>query len=317
MRILQIGLGDFGLSWYKDILMNTARVSGILLADISPTALSEARSVDKESKCLFFNDMETALKERPDVILNVTPPHMHRRVIEAAVEKGIPVLSEKPIALKFEDARSLAHLSKERKVPVMIAENYRYSKLARKVRKLIEDGSIGKIGTVHIRFFRNHHMTNYHKDLDEPLLLDVAIHHMDLLRYFTGEEVSSLYSRSFNPSWSWYTGHASAHMNLALTGGTLATYQGSLASFTQEDDWNGTWRVEGSRGMIIIEHGMVIVKNNTGESCFKIEEEKDSRLLVLEEFMNALAENRRGETDISDNIKTFEIIHQAMGGSLE
>jgi predicted dehydrogenase len=307
MILMQVGLGEFGMSWYTDILLKMENVQKLILVDRDLGVLNAARNKDTRHRVVTFHDLETAFQEKPDILLNVTPPHAHRAVVEAALRRGIPVLTEKPIALDYADAQAILQLSAETGVPVMVAENYRYSVLARSVRSIIESGTIGKIGTIQIHFFRNHHMTNYHGDLLEPLLMDVAIHHLDLLRYFTSEEAEQVTGCTFNPPWSWYTGHASAHFQIQMTGGIAVVYSGSLCSHQNETDWNGVWRLEGTRGTLLLEKDNITLATAEEQTTIRVTDSADSRRFVLDEFLAALRENRPGETAIQDNIKTFEI----------
>lgn len=307
MILMQVGLGDFGMSWYTDILLKAEGFQKLVLVDSDPGVLNEARKKDSTNKVVTAQDLDAAFREKPDLVLNVTPPHVHRAIIEAALHRRIPVLTEKPIALDHADALAILQLSEKTGVPVMVAENYRYSALARKARSIIEHGTIGKIGTVHIQFFRNHHTTNYHRDLREPLVMDVAIHHLDLLRYFTGEEAESVTGYTFNPPWSWYTGNASAHFQVQMSGSIAAVYSGSLCSHQNETDWNGAWRLEGTRGTLLLENDTLTLATAKEQTTIRVKDSADSRRAVLDEFLASLREARPGETAIQDNIKTFEI----------
>ena len=307
MILMQVGLGEFGMSWYTDILLKAENFKKLILVDSDPDVLNEAQKKDTTNKVVTTQDLDTAFQEKPDFVLNVTPPHAHRTIIEAALHRGIPVLTEKPISLDHADALAILQLSEKTGVPVMVAENYRYSSLARRVKSIIESGAIGKIGTVHIHFFRNHHMTNYHRDLREPLLMDVAIHHLDLLRYFTGEEAEKVTGTTFNPSWSWYTGNAGAHFQIQMTGGIAAVYSGSLCSHQNETDWNGVWRLEGTRGILFLEKDNITLATTEERTTIPMTDSADSRRFVLNEFLASMRENRPAETAIQDNLKTFEI----------
>jgi predicted dehydrogenase len=282
-------------------------VEKLILVDGNPAVLEKARQKDRANKVVAIQDLDKAFQEKPDFLLNVTPPHAHRAIIAAALQRGIPVLTEKPIALEHAEALAILQLSEKTGVPVMVAENYRYSALARKVRNIVESGTIGKIGTVHVNFFRNHHMTNYHKDMQEPLLLDVAIHHLDLLRYFTGEEAEQVTGCTFNPPWSWYSGHASIHFQIQMTGGIAAVYSGSLCAHQNETDWNGVWRLEGTRGTLLLEKDTITLATAAEQTTIRVTDSTDSRKYVLDEFLASLRGNRPGETAIQDNFKTFEI----------
>ncbi|ERJ11644.1 Gfo/Idh/MocA family protein [Haloplasma contractile] len=312
MKILQIGLGEFGMSWFKDILLHHQVITEIIVVDHNKKKLEEAKQYDHKQMCNYYQSLDHALKEQVDLVLNVTPPHEHKDTVDKILEHNIPILLEKPISTCYKDAIAILKRSEDKNIPVMIAENYRYQKKARKVKKLLTNGVIGKISSVNIDFYRNHHMENYHKDLQEPLLLDVAIHHLDVARYLVEQEIKTVYSRLFNPSWSWYKGNASVHLDLLFNNDIVVNYRGSLVSHKNDTDWDGSWRIEGERGVLYMKDSMITVINDEGELTYKINTNEDGRISVLNEFIQSLREKRNGETDIHDNIKTFDIVQKAI-----
>jgi len=313
MKLIQIGLGDFGFGWLKDTLLKREDLEVIGIVDKNSELLSKAMELPRMEKAMAFTDIKEALtKLKPDFILNVTPPGIHKIIDFIAFEHSIPILSEKPIAESFEEAWQILEKSIEMKVPIMIAENYRYNDIVRKARKLILEGVIGKIDSINIDFNRNHYMTNYHKDLEHPLLLDVTIHHMDMLRYLTSVEGKTMYARSWTPKWSWYKGYSSIDLLIDMEEEIKVSYRGSLSSFKNESDWLGDWRIEGEKGILKLSNGKINIIKNESETEIKVSNLDDSRSLLLDEFISSLKEDRISESDIKDNIKTFSIINAAI-----
>lgn len=194
----------------------------------------------------------------------------------------------------------------------MIAENYRYTNIMRTVKKLISLGEIGRLNSVHVNFQRRHKIDNYHNNLKQPLLLDVAIHHIDLIRYLTGVEAQSVFARGWTPEWSWYGGISNVDMLLEMEENIRVSYCGNLSAFDNETGWHGAWRIEGEKGIIRILDDKVRINTRGAEFIVEINENNDSRKIVLEEFLCSLKENRKGETDIGDNLKTYAIIQAAI-----
>ena len=46
--------------------------------------------------------------------------------------------------------------------------------------------------------------------MPHPLIIDMSIHHFDLMRFFLGSDAVAISARSWNPPWSWFAGDASA-----------------------------------------------------------------------------------------------------------
>lgn len=313
MKLIQVGLGDFGLNWLKDILLKNNTVQLIGVVDKNDNLLNSAKELSGMEDVLIFNDLKDALaKLKPDFILNVTPPGIHKEINFIAFENKIPVLSEKPIAEIYSDAKEILEKSIEVNVPIMISENYRYSNYARTAKKIISSGDLGRIDSVSVDFNRKHIMTNYHKDLEHPLLLDVSIHHIDMIRYITGSEAKTVFAKSWTPEWSWYKGYSNVQLLLDLENNIKVSYRGSLSAYKSETDWSCDWRIEGEKGILKMSNGTINVYKNEGDLEIKVAESYDSREFVLNEFIESLTNNRPGETNIIDNIRNFEIVDAAI-----
>jgi predicted dehydrogenase len=312
MKLIQVGLGEFGFGWLKDVLLKYDGIQIMAVVDRNQEALNMAKELPGMNNTGLFTDLREALTVyKPDFILNITPPAVHKDIDFTAYEYKIPVLSEKPIAETYEDAKEIFDKSLELNVPVMIAENYRYFNIVRTVQKFLISGEIGKINSIHVDFSRKHRMNNYHKSLQHPLLLDVTIHHIDIIRYLTGVECRTVFARAWTPQWSWYEGYSTLDLLLDMEKDVRVSYRGSLSSFKNDTDWMGNWVIEGESGMIKMSEGIISIIKEDGEQAVRVTEECDSRKLVLEEFINSLKKGSAGETDIRDNMKTFEIVDAA------
>ncbi len=76
----------------------------------------------------------------------VSSPHsFHYRHAMAALERGLPVLCEKPMALKASEAKHILQLVETKGLPFMIPYGWNYSKLAALGRRAVEEGAIGEI----------------------------------------------------------------------------------------------------------------------------------------------------------------------------
>lgn len=313
MNVVQVGLGDFGFGWLKSILLNSKDINIVGLVDKNTELLKKAQELGNFDHSVLFTSITDALDTvKADFVMNITPPGIHKYINMEAFKRGIPVLSEKPIAESYKDAVEILDRSEELNVPIMIAENYRYNDIVRKLRQIIEAGEIGEVNAVYIDFFRKHSMTNYHKDLEHPLLLDVSIHHLDMLRYIAGAEALEVFAKAWNPSWSWYRGYPSVDIHMEMERDIKASYRGSLVAQNNDTSWLGTWRIEGSKGVAELAHDEIRLYRGDSREIIKVEKGIDSRKKVLNEFINSLREKRLGETDISDNIKTYKIVHASM-----
>lgn len=74
--------------------------------------------------CPAYRDAIEAFDDiRPEAVIVAAATHAHRTAAEAALERGIPVLVEKPLAPTFDDAEALVALTQQTEVPLVIAHN--------------------------------------------------------------------------------------------------------------------------------------------------------------------------------------------------
>jgi predicted dehydrogenase len=166
--------------------------------------------------------------------------------------------------------------------------------------------------------------------MDEPLIIDIAIHHFDYMRGILGLEPATVRARSYNPSWSRFAGNASALVDFRTSSGTVIAYSGSWDSRRPHTTWDGTWEIHGSRGSLLWEDNKVLLyphANTIGETVFRATAlerigdvlevpfdplEEEERWGTIREFVNAIREGRKPETHGADNIGSLAMVFGAV-----
>jgi predicted dehydrogenase len=263
----------------------------------------------------LYEDLETALDAiNPDILVNITPPLVHLSTSLAALKKGIAVVCEKPIALSRKDAQALINASEEYKKSVYIAENYRFFDVMRKAKSLLQKGVIGTIQSVGIDFYRDHHVigtTNYHMELEHPLLMDVSIHHFDLLRFLTSSDAKKIYADVWCPPNSHYSRNSNTNVQITMSNDIKATYRGHLASYQTETLWPGNWRLEGDLGIMKIIGNNIIVNGRENQE-YKAEDRDDSDRELLLDIFRSLEQGTQAQSEIHDNLRTLDMVFAAI-----
>src|SRR5690606_4157200 len=73
----------------------------------------------------------------------IVPIESNFTVTEAAAKTGKPIICEKPLAPTKEQAEAARNLPRNYKVPIMIAENYRYAEETNLIRDLVRTNAVG------------------------------------------------------------------------------------------------------------------------------------------------------------------------------
>lgn len=320
MRIIQIGVGHFGAHWLRT-LKEYPGIEIAALVDIDKKILAEAADFVGISKQFCFQDLQKAIDAAAaDALICISPPSFHRQHVTMAMNAGLDVICEKPVAVKLEDAVAMARTSKETGRIMAVSQNYRYRPITWTMRKLIADGEIGEIGQIALDFYKGwfFETTNFRQSMAHPLLSDMGIHHFDLLRFVTGLEAASVHGESWNPPWSQNSGDTSVSLIFTLTNGTRFVYSASWCAQGDFTDWNGNWLVEGDRGSVHYRDGILTL--NHASPRYEVEDSQTVRQVgppmldqafVLADFMAARQERRMPRTSIFDNLCSFAMVAAA------
>ncbi|ELZ40526.1 oxidoreductase domain protein [Halorubrum tebenquichense DSM 14210] len=144
-------------------------------------------------------DWEAAIDE-VDVFYNLGPNHVHAEPSIAALEAGVPVLCEKPLAPTLEEAAAMRDAAAATGATAGTAFNYRFVPAIRYAKGLIEDGELGEIRQVRGRYLQDWLVDPeapwaWRMDADmagSGALGDLGAHTIDLANFLVGEEVGGI-----------------------------------------------------------------------------------------------------------------------------
>src|SRR5690606_20738741 len=98
MDVVQVGIGGMGNAWLNTV-KQSSDVDFVGVVEINPDIAAQQIERYSLNPSRVFASLADALSAvRPDAIINVTPPQFHKEISCFALEAGLPVLSEKPLA---------------------------------------------------------------------------------------------------------------------------------------------------------------------------------------------------------------------------
>jgi predicted dehydrogenase len=321
MRVIQVGLGGFGQSWAK-IAQATPDVDLVGVADAMPAARTWAAKELGLDASVIFDDLASALAAvEADAVLVITPPDTHHAVATAALNAGKHVLLEKPLATTIEEASDLIRTADSAGRILMVSQNYRYRPGAVAVRQVVADGVLGELVSVRARCLRDTRAIwpadNFRYAMHHPFVLDMSIHHADLLRAITGQEVTAIYARGWRVPDSPYQHDPAVAAMLTLSSGATVVYEGDWATHASETSWNGEWELLGERGRLTWTGPADDVMTGTVTLQLNGEEPRDlplpdlavsDRAASLSLFAEAVRTGQEPETSGRDNIRSLGIV---------
>lgn len=214
------------------------------------------------SKRGCFSSLEEALQRvEADALLDVTPQQFRKGVCCAAFAWGLHVLSEKPLADSLRNAQRIVSSAAKSGRTYMVAQNYRYQAVVQTVKRFVASGRLGTPGYAGIQFHKGPHFGGFREKMAYPLVLDMSIHHFDLLRCVFGGDITAVQAASIDAPWNWNKGDATVMAELKLSVGVTANYFGSWVAAGAETPWNANWRIEGSKGVLLWENDALWFSN--------------------------------------------------------
>lgn len=211
-------------------------------------------SIDADfHRLLQRNDLEAV-----DILV---PIEQNFEVTQAAAKAGKAIITEKPLAPTWEQAQAAAELPRKYGVPILVAENYRYSEEYNKLRDLVQEKAIGEPVYViaHNASCFLCSMTKdtfaatewrQHPEYPGGDFLDAAVHDLAGLRHVFGG-IERLHAFGHSQSLD-YSPYLSYHVNIRFAAGVIGQYAFFTAGKELQRPLIGL-RIVGTQGQIYME----------------------------------------------------------------
>jgi predicted dehydrogenase len=244
-RRLRLGMIGGGQGLIGQVHANGARLSNRweLVAGALSSNAERARTagrdwlLDPERCYADYTEMaraEAARADGIDAVAIVTPNHLHVPVALAFMERGIDVITDKPLARTLDEARPL--IGAQASSGVVFGVTYAYSghAMVRQAREMIRAGALGEIRQVHVEYFQEWAMDVTDQGAARPWRLDpectgpsftvadIGTHAEHLARFVTGLEIEALRA-DFHVTGAPKRLEDTVFMQLRLTGGVPGT----------------------------------------------------------------------------------------------
>lgn len=220
-NLVVVGAGTMGLRHLEAIAAEPAcRVSAV----VDPSPAGEAAA--EERRLPLYGGIEAMFDEvEPDGVVIASPNSLHVPLALACVDRGVPVLVEKPIADSLDAALALAEASESARVPVLVGHHRRHNPIIRKAREMVRSGALGRLLAVSatwlVRKPDDYFDAAWRREPGGGPVLINLIHDIDCLRFIVGE-ISAVQSMTTNACRS-FAVEDTAALLLRFRAGALAT----------------------------------------------------------------------------------------------
>lgn len=318
-----VGLGRLGKQHAENIAF---RIPNAELTAVCSIVEKEIAEVQKNWRIKYgYTDYDEMLENKElDAIFISSPSSFHCEQIEKALKAGFHVFSEKPLGLYLNEVEKVDKLVNEcrDKQVFMLGFMRRYDKSYVYAKEKIEEGAIGKpilircygldptsaIGSF-LKFAKN----NY----SGGLFLDMAIHDLDLARWYLGSEAERVWAIGDSYEYPEFK-----EINDAETGVALVKFKnGAMGIFVAGRNCAHGYHIEteiiGTRGTLRIgtipEKNLVTVFDHTGaiRECSEgfLERFEQAYLSEVEEFINCIIEKSQPKVTVEDGVNSTALAY--------
>jgi predicted dehydrogenase len=165
------------------------------LVAVCDIVMDKAKTLAEKYRASFYSDVDQLLQQSKtvDVIAVCSPNGLHAEHTIKALRAGFHVLCEKPMALSVQDCGEMINAAERANRRLFIVKQNRFNPPVAAVKKIIDEGRMGKIYSAQLSCFWNRNEAYYKnswkgtKDLDGGTLYTQFSHFVDLLYWIVGD----------------------------------------------------------------------------------------------------------------------------------
>jgi len=345
IRLGIIGTSDWVELMYLTNLSNRSDVEIAAIAARNPARLAEMAA--KYGIAATFTDYRQLIANGGlDAVVVATPDDQHLAMTLAAVDQGLHVLCEKPLANNAADARRMLEAAQRRGVKHMVLFTWRWQPHYQYLKSLIEDGIFGDVYRAQFSFIAGFARDNAYQWRLDPsrangVIGDLGSHMIDLMHWYFGEiatvgaTLGTSISRAGVVGHEVGSGYDSGHLSLRLANGILGVVDVSVVSHCADMVAKHIVRIEAEKATLELEH--IFFGDQAGATIRLMRaDEQQIRTLPVPSayfgasdpanlldiyakepvgvlgFIAAIHQNRRPEPDFAVGVKVQEVVDAAL-----
>lgn len=232
VRIGVLGCGGIARAAHLPSLAAIPGASVVALADADPASLAAAQSLAPAARTAHDYAAVLAMPD-VDAVVIALPPALHADAAVDALRQRKHIYVEKPLATTIVDGRRIVEAWQDSGLIAMMGFNYRYNPMVLHARARLAAHAVGEpiaVRTVFATARRSTPEWKRHRGSGGGVLLDLAVHHIDLVRFLLDAEVAQVSAdvRSVTSE------HDTAFLQLGLTSGVTVQTICSLSAVEED-----------------------------------------------------------------------------------
>ncbi|MGY0217562.1 Gfo/Idh/MocA family protein [Endozoicomonadaceae bacterium StTr2] len=191
IRVAVIGCGRISAKHFEAIQQHQQDLELVAICDIDPARMEDTANKYNVPGYLCLDQLLD--QENIDVVSICTPSGLHPEHAIAAAKSGVNIVSEKPMATRWNDGIRMVKACDESKVHLFIVKQNRFNATLQLLKKAVTEKRFGKIHLVHLNVFWTRPQEYYDRakwcgtwELDGGALMNQASHYIDLMDWLIG-----------------------------------------------------------------------------------------------------------------------------------
>lgn len=270
----------------------------------------------------WFDDAR-ALVDDPavDAVYVATPPSSHRQYALMALAAGKPVYVEKPMARDAAECEDMLRASDAHGVPLFVAYYRRALPRFLKIRALLEEGTIGAVRSVHVRFSRelqpiylDRHALPWRVRPEVSgggLFVDLGSHTLDLLDFLLGP-LADVQGDACNRAGA-YPAEDTVEMTFRCGDGIRGHGHWDFCAATRRDEVE----IVGTAGRLVFAtfaDAVVLLEDASGRHAWRIDDPRHVQLPLVETVVAQLQGRGTCPSSGRTALRTSRVIDQVLAG---
>lgn len=335
-KMIQVGTGGHGMAWCRHFLppnIADGLVEVVAAVDTDPAALENARAGLGLRADQCYTDIARAFDEnRADFCTVVVPPAAHEAVVGLALAHDMHILSEKPIADTLAASVRIADSVQRAGKKMAVTMSHRFDQDKTTLRRELRSGRYGALDYLACRFSADARRfgtyTSHVYQMGDPLMIEMAVHHLDILADLAGAPCETVYAQTWNPTWSEFTGDVQGLALLRFENGVRASYEAANTNAVGLNGWAQEYiRAECERATLTLDQRRlerfdydpaqrwVSRREGTGETVPLLEQPKWANTWLIEQFVRWLDGGSPLETEVEANLQSVAMVEAAIQSS--
>ena len=251
LRVALVGCGRIAQSHFAALRQHAARAELVAVCDVDPHSLQRAQDSTGAAGYGTLDDL--LAHSDADIVVLATPSGLHPRQAIRVARSGRHVVSEKPMATKWDEGVAMVSACRDAGVKLFVVKQNRLNATLQLVKRAVEFGRFGRLAMVTVNVFWTRPQSYYDAapwrgrwDMDGGAFMNQASHYVDMVDWLVGP-VDNVHAYTATLARD-IEAEDTGVMSLRLRSGALASI--NVTMLTHRKNFEGSITLLGERGTV-------------------------------------------------------------------